>query len=117
MFPDTRYFLPIVASSFLAFRITVSASPRLEVVATDFSRPWSVAWINETQVLISKRSGQLIHLNLNSNIRTAIGNIPPFTAVSQGGLLDVQVATLGDTLWVYLALSGVKDNQTTGTEL
>ena len=41
----------------------------------------------------------------------------PITAVGQGGLLDVQVTTLGDTLWVYLALSGVNDNQTTGTEL
>ena len=29
----------------------------------------------------------------------------------------MQVKTLGDTLWVYLALSGVSDNQTTGTEL
>ena len=117
MFPYTRYFLLIVASVFLAFSIAVSASPRVEVIATALNRPWSIAWINENQVLISERSGQLIHLDLTSNERTAIGNVPSVTAVGQGGLLDVQVTTLGDTLWVYLALSGVNDDQTTGTEL
>lgn len=117
MFPYTRYFLLIVASVFLAFSIAVSASPRVEVIATDLNRPWSIAWINETEVLISERSGQLIHLDLSSSERTAIGNVPSVTAVGQGGLLDVQVTTLGDTLWVYLALSGVHDDQTTGTEL
>ena len=117
MFSYTRYCLLILAPVFLAFSIAVSGSPRVEVVATDFNRPWSITWINKTQVLISERSGQLIHLDLTSNDRTAIGNVPPVTAVGQGGLLDVQVTTLGDTLWVYLALSGVNDNQTTGTEL
>lgn len=117
MFSYTRYFLLIVASVFLAFSIAVSASQRVEVVATDFNRPWSIAWINETQVLISERSGQSIHLDLISNDRTAIDNVPPVTAIGQGGLLDVQVTTLRNTLWVYLALSGVNVNQTTGTEL
>ena len=56
-------------------------------------------------------------MDLTSNDRTAIGNVPPVTAVGQGGLLDVRVTTLRNTLWVYLALSGVNDNQTTGTEL
>ena len=117
MFPYMRYFFLIVASFFLAFSIAVSASPRVEVIATDLNRPWSIAWVNENQVLISERSGQLIHLDLTSNERTAIGNVPSVTAVGQGGLLDVQVTTLGDTLWIYLALSGVNDDQTTGTEL
>ena len=89
MFSYTRYFLLIVASVFLAFGIAVSASQRAEVVATDFNRPWSIAWINETQVLISEGSGQLIHLDLTSNDRTAIDNVPPVNAVGQGGLLDV----------------------------
>ena len=56
-------------------------------------------------------------MNLTSNERTAIGNVPSVTAVGQGGLLDVQVTILGDTLWVYLALSGIYDDQTRGTEL
>ena len=29
----------------------------------------------------------------------------------------MQVTTVTDTLWVYLALTGVNDDQTTGTEL
>ncbi len=113
----TRYLFFKAASVFLVFSVAVSASPRVEVVATDLNRPWSVAWINETQVLISERFGRLTHLDLTSNDRTAIGNVPPVTAVGQGGLLDVQVTTLGDTLWVYLALSGVSNNRTTSTEL
>ena len=76
MFPYTRYFLLIVASILLAFSIAVSASPRVEVIATDFKGPWSIACINQTQVLISKRSGNLIHLDLTSNDRTAVDNGP-----------------------------------------
>ena len=56
-------------------------------------------------------------MDLTSNERTAIGNVPSVTAVGQGGLLDVQVTILGGTLWVYLALSGIYDDQTRGTEL
>ncbi len=117
MFPYTRYFLMIMASVFLAFSIAFSASPRVEAIATDLKRPWSIAWINETLVLSSEHSGQSIHLDLTSNERTAIGNVPSVTTVGQGGLLDVQVTTVTDTLWVYLALTGVNDDQTTGTEL
>lgn len=98
MFPSTRYYLLIMASVFLAVTIPISVSPRVQVVATDLNRPWSIAWINESQVLISERSGQLIHLDLTSNDRTAIGNVSPVTAVGQGGLLDVRVTTLRNTL-------------------
>ena len=62
-------------------------------------------------------SGQLTHLDLSSNERTAIGNVPSVTAVGQSGLLDVQVMTLGNPPRFYLALSGVNDGQSTGTEL
>ena len=117
MFPYTRYFILIVAAVFLAFSLAVSAAPRVEVVATDLDRPWSLAWIKPTDVLITERSGQLVHLNLESNTRTQIKNVPPVTVIGQGGLLDVQVTTIRGELWVYLALSGVREDRTTGTEL
>ena len=117
MFPYTRYFILIVAAVFLAFSLAVSAAPRVEVVASDFDRPWSIAWINRTEVLITERSGQLIHFNLTSNQRKTIKNVPSVTAIGQGGLLDVQVTNINNELWVYLALSGVRSDRTTGTEL
>jgi glucose/arabinose dehydrogenase len=117
MFPYTRYFILIVAAVFLAFSLAVSAAPRVEVVASDFDRPWSIAWINRTEVLITERSGQLIHFNLTSNQRKTIKNVPSVTAIGQGGLLDVQVTNINNELWVYLALSVVRSDRTTGTEL
>lgn len=117
MFPYTRYFILIVAAVFLAFSLAVSAAPRVELVAPDFDRPWSIAWINPTEVMITERSGQLIHFNLTSNQRKIIKNVPSVTAIGQGGLLDVQVTNINNELWVYLALSGVRSNRTTGTEL
>ena len=38
MFPYTRYLLLIVTSVFFAFSIEVSASPRVEVIATGLNR-------------------------------------------------------------------------------
>ena len=82
MFSYTRYFLLILASVFSAVTISVSASPRVEVVATDFNRPWSITWINETQALVSERSGQLIHLiSLRVNARRlATSHLSPQSA-------------------------------------
>ena len=117
MFPYTRYFILIVAAVFLAFSLAVSTAPRVEVVASDFDRPWSIAWINPTEVLITERSGQLIHLNLTSKQRKSIKNVPSVTAIGQGGLLDVQVTNINNELWVYLALAGVRPDRTTRTEL
>ncbi|CAI8276132.1 MAG: Aldose sugar dehydrogenase YliI [Gammaproteobacteria bacterium] len=117
MFPYPRCLMLVTTAILLAFSLIEKVAARVEVVATDLDHPWSLAWINPTEVLITERSGQLIHLNLNSGKRKYIKNVPSVTAVGQGGLLDVQIVTIDNKLWVYLALSGTRTDQSTGTEL
>ncbi len=117
MFPYTRYFVLIAAATFVAFSLAVSAAPRVETVLSNLDRPWSVAWVNDTTVLITERSGRLLRVDLKTREKQIVRNVPAVTAQGQGGLLDVQVTTIDSIPWVYLALSGVREDKTTGTEL
>lgn len=117
MFLYLKHFMVIVTVVLLAFSRTATAAARVEVVATDLDHPWSLAWINPTEVLITERPGRLVHLNLTSGQRKYIKNVPSVSAIGQGGLLDVRIMNIDNKIWVYLALSGTRTDQSTGTEL
>jgi glucose/arabinose dehydrogenase len=117
MFPYTRYFVLIVTAVLLAFSLAVTASPRVTTILEELDRPWSIDWISEEEVLITERRGRLLRVNLTTNTRQTIGNVPAVTARGQGGLFDVRVRRMKNDLWVYLALSGARSDNTTGTEL
>lgn len=117
MFPYTRYFVLMMTGVLLAFSLAVTASPRVTTILEELDRPWSVDWISDKEVLITERGGRLLLINLASNTRQTINNVPAVTARGQGGLLDVRVKHIDNDLWVYLALSGTRSDNTTGTEL
>ena len=117
MFPYTRYFVLMMTGVLLAFSLAVTASPRATTILEELDRPWSMDWISDEEVLITERGGRLLLINLASNTRQTINNVPAVTARGQGGLLDVRVRRIDNDLWVYLALSGTRSDNTTGTEL
>ena len=90
----------------LAFSLAVNASPRVTTILEELDRPWSIDWISDGEVLITERGGRLLLINLTTNSRPTISNVPAVTARGQGGLLDVRVRRIENDLWVYLALSG-----------
>ncbi|MDA0894368.1 MAG: PQQ-dependent sugar dehydrogenase [Proteobacteria bacterium] len=117
MFPYTRYFVLMMTGVLLAFSLAVTASPRVTTILEELDRPWSVDWISDKKVLITERGGRLLLINLASDTRQTINNVPAVTARGQGGLLDVRVRRIDNDLWVYLALAGTRSDNTTGTEL
>ncbi len=62
---------------------------KIEEVCSGLDHPWSVAFINQAQALITERSGKLLKLNLDNCSRDQIQGLPLIASGGQGGLLDV----------------------------
>jgi glucose/arabinose dehydrogenase len=78
----------------LAPPLTAVSPPQVivETVADGLDHPWAVAFLPDGTLLITERSGQLIHFDPQHGRRTLIGGLPPLAAQGQGGLLDLVLA-------------------------
>ena len=69
-----------------------TASVTVEKAFTDFSAPWGLAFLpDESGMLVTEKSGQLILTDVESGDRTALTGVPEVYARGQGGLLDVTI--------------------------
>jgi glucose/arabinose dehydrogenase len=85
----------------------------LEQVADGLGIPWGMAFISDSQILITERDGTIKLLDTDRNTVTPIQGAPEVYADGQGGLLDVAVPPgykAGD--WIYFTF--VRDNMSEG---
>jgi len=88
------------------------ATFELEKVADGLRIPWGLAFISNTQLLITEREGSIKLLDTQSKTLTAVQGAPAVLAEGQGGLLDVAVPpdfTAGD--WIYFTFVRNKEDQ------
>jgi glucose/arabinose dehydrogenase len=84
----------------------------LEEVADGLGTPWGLAFIADTQLLVTEREGSIKLLDTRSKAVTPVQGAPAVLAEGQGGLLDVAVApgfTPGD--WIYFTFVRDKDGE------
>ena len=78
----------------------------VEQVADGLGIPWGLAFLNEMELLITERSGQLKQLSLETGQIQAISGLPAISVKGQGGLLDIAVADgAADSSWIYFTYS------------
>jgi len=78
----------------------------VEQVADGLGIPWGLAFLNEKELLITERSGQLKRLSLETGRIQSIGGLPVVKAKGQGGLLDVAVTDeAAGSSWIYFTYS------------
>ncbi|RJG47687.1 PQQ-dependent sugar dehydrogenase [Motilimonas pumila] len=95
-----------------------------EQVATGLGIPWGIAYWDPTSLLITTRSGEIIHLDVRSGEHTTLFKVPDVWHQGQGGLLDIAVSPFAaNTLYftyskhvdgkgvTTLAKAHYKDNQ------
>lgn len=84
---------------------------------------WAFDFLDEDNVLVTLRSGEIHHANLKTKATKLIPGAPPVISSGQGGLLDLRIHRTKLNTWVYLTASvrpekgnedDKKDNQTTG---
>ncbi len=79
---------------------------QLDLVAEGFSLPWAMAFLNDQNLLITEREGNLKRLNRVTGRIVSIKGVPPVYSEGQGGLLDVALPPgYTDGGWVYFTYS------------
>ncbi|WP_373548099.1 PQQ-dependent sugar dehydrogenase [Haliscomenobacter sp.] len=65
-----------------------TAMPEKEPVLKGLSRPWSMAFLSEDEVIISEKEGDLLRVNLRTKVRTPIKGYPTDVVGKMGGFGD-----------------------------
>ena len=78
-----------------------------EIIVSDLNIPWSFTFLPDESMLITEKSGELIHFK--NGKKTAISGLPEIYVRGQGGLLDIilhpDYATNG---WIYFSYASPK---------
>lgn len=73
-------------------------------VLTGLSEPWGMSFLDNGELLITQKSGELYRYTGDEVHK--IAGVPPVAVVGQGGLLDVlAVPVAGGDRWIYLSYS------------
>lgn len=76
----------------------------IETVVDDLKLPWGMAFLPDGSLLITERSGELIHFK--NGEKTEISGVPAVRAKGQGGLLDIELhPDYASNGWIYLSYS------------
>jgi len=78
-----------------------------EVVVSDISIPWGFTFLPDQSLLITEKSGDLIHFK-NGN-KTIISNLPEIKVQGQGGLMDIALhPDYENNGWLYITYASDK---------
>lgn len=84
----------------------------LNTVAEGLANPWGMAFINDTQALVTERPGRLRLVSLDGTLSQPISGVPAVDARNQGGLLDVAVdPDFANNGYVYLSFAEADANR------
>ena len=84
-----------------------SAFAKVEVlqIGPKLSHPWGISFIDNSNVIITERGGDLSIINLKTGKLSKINDAPQVFNVGQGGLLDVHAEKLDSKINIYLCYS------------
>ena len=84
----------------------------LEFVAKGVQIPWGMAWLNEQDLLVTDRTGELRLIRNGKLLEQKIAGLPNMHAEGQGGLLDIELdPNFKDNGWIYFSYSGYEGDE------
>ena len=63
---------------------------KLQTLRSDLHHPWGMTFLNQEELLVTERRGQLWRVNLKTGSKQEVVGLPTIQAKGQGGLLDVK---------------------------
>jgi glucose/arabinose dehydrogenase len=73
-------------------------------IVDDIQNPWGMAFLPDRGILITEKTGKLIHYN--NGKKTLINNIPEIYVRGQGGFLDIELhPNYEENGWIYFSYS------------
>jgi aldose sugar dehydrogenase len=94
---------------FISLLLTCSAarsdlSP--EIILKNLQSPWALAFISESEALITLKGGELLRANLNNQKTIPVSGVPESVIRGQGGLLDIELhPQFTNNQWIYLTFT------------
>lgn len=86
--------LALAASLLLCAPLYASQTWQVQTVATDLDFPWAVAFLPDSQYLITERTGNIVLLAADGSLlKRQPAPLPDMFVAAQGGLLDIQLAS------------------------
>lgn len=77
---------------------------KIETIVEDLKTPWGFIFLPDGSILITERSGELIHFK--DGQKNMINGVPEVRAKGQGGLLDITLhPDYEDNGWIYMSYS------------
>ncbi len=96
--------------------IALEADPKnytTELVVTELQIPWGMTWLPDGSMLITEKSGELIHFKDGN--KTSIDNVPEVYNRNQGGLLDIELhPKYKENGWIYITYSSKEGTEKGG---
>jgi glucose/arabinose dehydrogenase len=90
---------------FIFFPFSSYSQISLNKLSTGLSNLWGISVLNDKEILLTQRKGNVFKLNIfNKNIKKIKG-VPKVVNFGQGGLLDIAVEDINKNKKVYLCLS------------
>lgn len=83
-------YTPLSRDSDTSTPASTKSNDRLSTVAKNLNTPWSIAFYNDTALVSSRDTGQILELTNNGSPRT-IGTVPAVVHRGEGGLLGLAV--------------------------
>ncbi|GAA4106271.1 PQQ-dependent sugar dehydrogenase [Aquimarina addita] len=81
-----------------------------ELVVPDLQIPWGMVWLPDGSMLITEKSGELIHYKEGK--KNTISNVPEVSNRGQGGLLDIELhPKYEENGWIYITYSSTEGSE------
>lgn len=87
--PERKRFFVQSAEAALARATELSneeLSLNVDLVAGGLKLPWDIAFLPSDEILVTGKAGALLHVNLQTRARVAVGGLPAVKVQGQGGL-------------------------------
>ncbi|BDX08473.1 PQQ-dependent sugar dehydrogenase [Planctobacterium marinum] len=80
---------------------------QLELITKGVAIPWGMVWLNDKELLVSNRAGDLRLIRDGKLLDEPVKGVPEVHAKNQGGLLDLEIdPDYANNGWIYLSYSG-----------
>jgi glucose/arabinose dehydrogenase len=108
----------ITATIFTAISpFAIATEIKVEELASGLKNPWSIAFMNNGDALVTERAGGLRLLSKGGELSLPISGLPEASVVGQGGFLGVALhPDFEENKWVYVCLS-VANGDVRGSEV
>lgn len=84
----------------------------LELITKGVQIPWGMAWLNEQDLLVTDRAGELRLIRDGKLLEQTIKGVPKVHAEGQGGLLDIELdPNFKENGWIYFSYSGYEGDE------